>query len=206
MRISKSTIVSRIRRAARNYRQHLLGKTFMLVYDNRYVEVMFKKVSFMHLTGVGSTLDAKNFFNHAVKGNTLKPSEIYFDPISHPFDLAKRKTEILHDLYKITIKDVFVLENVVTMTATYKMGLTDIEMVILFGEDIDRMGKKVSECLVPYSFRVENVANGKFNNMFSVDFVFSKKTGTKKYSEITFQNNMRIDDLPEVIKDKLDVS
>ena len=205
MRISKSTIVRRIRRAANNYKQHLLGKTFMFVYDNRYVEVMFKKTSFMHLTGVDSTLDAKNFFNHAVKGANLRPSEISFDPIYHPFDLANKKTEALNDLYKITVNDVFIVEGVVTMTATYKMGVTDIEMVLLFGEDTDAMGRKVSQCLVPYSFRVEYIANNKFSDMYSVDFVFAKKTGTKKYDEVKFRGKKEIDSLPEEIKNKLDI-
>ena len=204
MHISKNTIVRRIRRAAQNYKQYLLGKTFMFVYDNRYVEIMFKKVSFMHLTGVGSNLDAKNFFNHAIKGNTLKPSEISFNSSSHPFDLANKKTKVLSDLYKITVNDTFIVEDVFTLTATYKIGITDVEMVILFGEDIDSTGKKVSECLVPYSFRKESINNNKFSNMYSVDFVFSKQTGMKKYNEITFQDK-KIEDLPELIKNKIDI-
>lgn len=51
--IGKSKIIKRIHKAALSYNQYLLGKTYMFVYDNQFVEVLFKKSSFLHLTGVG---------------------------------------------------------------------------------------------------------------------------------------------------------
>ena len=62
MYISKNQIVPRIRQVAKKYREYLVGKTFMFVYDNQYIEVMFKADSFFHLTGVASTLTAKKIF------------------------------------------------------------------------------------------------------------------------------------------------
>ena len=50
----------------------------MFVFNDTKIEVMFKKASFKHLSGVGSQLNAENFFNHAVKPNGLRPGEIFF--------------------------------------------------------------------------------------------------------------------------------
>lgn len=206
MYINKNTIVRRIRRAAYNYKIYLIGKTFLFVYGDNFIEIIFKKSCFLHLTGVKSTLDAESFFKHAINGNHLKPSEISFDPILHPADLANKKTKLLHDLYKITCTDVFIVDHVTTMTAVYKLGLTDFEMTILFGENTDRTGNKLNDCLVPYSFRVESINNNKFENMYSVDFIFSKNTGDKKYNIILFQDKKEIRNLPDQIKKKLDIT
>lgn len=34
------------------YKQHLVGRKFMYIFDNRYIEVIFKKENFRHLTGI----------------------------------------------------------------------------------------------------------------------------------------------------------
>jgi ribonuclease P protein component len=41
MYVSKNQIVRRIRKAAQNYRANLVGKTFLFIYDNSYIEVMY---------------------------------------------------------------------------------------------------------------------------------------------------------------------
>ena len=58
--IGKSKIIKRIHKAALSYNQYFLGKTYMFVYDNQFVEVLFKKSSFLHLTGVDTKLNAKD--------------------------------------------------------------------------------------------------------------------------------------------------
>ena len=45
-------IVKKIIQAARVYKNNLVGKTFMYVFDNRYIEVMYKASNFKHLMGV----------------------------------------------------------------------------------------------------------------------------------------------------------
>ena len=54
--LGKSQIIRRIHRAALKYKEVFVGNTFMFVFNNDYFEVMFKKSSFMHLTGVSSCL------------------------------------------------------------------------------------------------------------------------------------------------------
>ncbi len=36
----------------RKYKDYFVGNTYMFVYEKQYIEVMFKKSSFLHLTGV----------------------------------------------------------------------------------------------------------------------------------------------------------
>ena len=49
----RKEIVSRIGDAAKLYRDRLVGKRFMYVFDGRYIEVIYKAENFRHLTGVG---------------------------------------------------------------------------------------------------------------------------------------------------------
>lgn len=67
MYISKNQLVNRIRRAAKEYKEHLVGKTFLFVYEKGYIEVMFTAKAFFHLTGVNSKLSAIDFYKHAEK-------------------------------------------------------------------------------------------------------------------------------------------
>lgn len=71
----------------------------MFVYEDKFVEVLFKKSAFMHLTGVSSNLKSEDFYKHALARNGLRPAEIYFD-INHPYDLADKKPRV----YRIYIR------------------------------------------------------------------------------------------------------
>lgn len=64
MYISKNKIIRRIRKAAQNYKKFLVGKKFLLVYEDSFLEIMFTSKAFFHLTGVNSTLSAINFYRH----------------------------------------------------------------------------------------------------------------------------------------------
>ena len=165
--MGKSLIIKRIHNAAHNYKKHFIGNTYMFVYDNQYFEVQFKKSSFLHLTGVSTKLNADDFYKHALAPKGLKPNEISFDKL-HPYDLADKKTAILDKLHKITSTDILVVQNISTVTFTYKIGLTDLEFVVCLGNDTDRQGNVIGNHLVPYSFRVEEIKNEKFGELFEV--------------------------------------
>lgn len=202
MYISKNQIVRRIRKAAKNYKNYLVGRTFMFVYDDKCLEVMFKTSSFFHLTGVGSKLSAKNFYKHAISGNELKASEIYFDS-DHPFDLVDLKTQYLKDLYKITITDVLIADDIITATTVYEIGITNIEIVLCLGKDTDKFGNVISDRWVPYSFRVENIDNKKYDKLYEVLWIFSKDSNNLKYDKLSFGNIDKIDEIPDAIKTKI---
>ena len=103
---------------------------------------------------------------------------------NHPYDLAEKKTDHLEDLYRITNMEVLITEDVVTFTANYKIGITDLQFILLCGENRDKHGKLIDDCLVPYSFRIEEIGNEKFGELYEVDFIFCKQTNESKYEII----------------------
>lgn len=202
--IGKSQIIKRIHKAALSYKDYFLGKTYMFVFNNQFVEILFKKASFLHLTGVDTKLGAKDFFIHASKKNQLRPGEIFFSK-EHPFDLAVQKTACLDDLYKLTVTDSMITTDVVTATFSYELGVTNLQFIICLGDDVNDKGQIVSNCKVPYSFRVENIDNGKYDELHEVTHVFMKDTNSKKYCALTFGDKNTVKDLPEEILNKLDL-
>ena len=50
MYIDKGNLVNRIIDAAQTYKNYLIGHTFMFVYGDEKIEVIFKTESFLHLT------------------------------------------------------------------------------------------------------------------------------------------------------------
>lgn len=203
--MGKSQMIRNIHHACLYYKKYLLGNTYMFVYDNIYIEVMFKRSSFMHLTGVGSHLSPDDFYKHALMRKGLKPSEIFFAS-SHPYDLALKKTEYLSDLYKIIMEDTLISTNLKTMTLTYAIGITNLEFVICLDKDLNNDGSLRSNCLVPYSFRVEEINNNKYDNLYEVTHVFRRNTNQRIYQDLTFGCQDTIKELPILIREKLDVS
>lgn len=202
MYVDKGILVQRIKSAALAYKNELVGRTFLIVYDKKAIEIIFKTDSFLHLTGVATTLSAQNFYGKAVKGR-LRETEIYFDAM-HPADFANLKTQHLMDLTTILRTDTLIGEGIRAATASFPIGVTDLKMVICFGQNIDSTGKKVNDCLIPYSLRIESMKNDKINSLYEVDYVFSKQTSKSKYSVIEFGEKSGINLLPEEIKEKLD--
>lgn len=79
----------------------------------------------------GWKIRAKEFYKHAKIKNGLKVQEFFFDK-NHPYDLAEKKTDHLEDLYRVTNMEVLITEDVVTFTANYKIGITDLQFILLF--------------------------------------------------------------------------
>ena len=136
--MGKAQIIRRIHNAAKKYKDYFIGNTYMFVYEQQFVEVIFKKTSFLHLTGVNTNLNAERFFTHALAKKGLRPQEVSFDS-DHPYDLADKKTSYLADLYEVT-------------------------------------------------------------------HVFKKKTGQKKYNELTFGDKTSVNNLHEEIQNKVEMS
>jgi len=72
----------------------------------------------------------------------LKVQEFFFDK-NHPYDLAEKKTDHSEDLYRVTNMEVLITEDVVTFTANYKIGITDLQFILLCGENRDKHGKLI---------------------------------------------------------------
>ena len=77
--------------AADIYGRYLAGKSFLYVME--YFEVLFPISHFLHLTGVGSKLSAKDFYKNARKSK-LSVNQFYFDD-RHLYANAKKKLPCL---------------------------------------------------------------------------------------------------------------
>lgn len=108
-------------------------------------------------------------------------------------------------MYKITVTDVMIATDIKTMTFKYSIGITNLEFVICLGEDTDYAGNLVSKCMVPYSFRVEEIENSKCGNLYEVTHILKKNTGQKKYNTLTFGSRESIKDLPMEIQEKMEL-
>ena len=180
----KKIIVERINNASKLYKNDLIGKTFLLIYEGKTLEVIFKAENFLHLCGVDTNLYAKEFYRKDVKSG-IKTTEIGFSEI-HPYKFAEIKTRYLPEALSILKRDSLVITNIDTESRTYKLGTTDFELVICFDEQLDDEGNRISDIVVPYSLRIEEISVEKYKDIYEVDFVLSKLTGTKEYSDIVF--------------------
>lgn len=204
--MGKSVVIRKIHNAAVNYQKYLAGRTFLFVYGDSFVEIVFKSSSFQHLTGVKTNLRAKGFYSHAKKKNGLRPGEVLFDK-THPYDLAEKKIDHLENLYKVTCSDVMIATDIVTVSAVYKVGVTNFRFVLLCGPNRDTAGQLIDECLVPYSFRVEDISTSRFEELHEVQYILSKKTNDRFYSRISYCAESERDKLnfPPRIKDKIKI-
>lgn len=192
-RDDKRVIINRIQEAAKIYKDTLVGKTFLVLYEGKSVEMIFKTDNFMHLCGVDSRLAPKDFLKRAVKGE-LRTFDIGFSDNIHPYRFADIKTEHLKEALSILQRESLIITDIYTQTRNYKLGTTDLEVVFCFDEQTDDEGYPINEILNPFSLRIEEIANSRFDEMYEVDFVLSKKTGTKEYDTIEFGNKELLND------------
>ena len=175
--------VNTIKHAAALYKAHLVGKTFLYVFDNRYIEVIFKAENFKHLAGVDSPLSAKRFYSLAVN-RQLESNQISFSS-RHPFALCRKKLAHISELAHLAESESFMLEEIVTNSRTYKFGTTDLNFTLCMGEDLYPDGEKKSGCYVVQSLRDEDCFD-KARNVYSVTHILSKSNDTKLYSNIIY--------------------
>ena len=198
----RQDIVDKIKAAAVLYEKNLVGKRFMYVFDERYIEVIYKARNFRHLTGVDTKLSAKRFYDYARKGK-LEASQISFGP-SHPFALCKRKVKHIGDVASMAMTECFMLEDVKTNSTNYKFGTTDLEFTLCMNRETDANGNEKSECYVVQSLR-DGDCFSKSNNVYSVSHIFSRPNDKKKYTDLLFMDKTAsISEMPSHILNMLD--
>lgn len=177
--IAKSALRKQIIAAAEIYRDSLAGKKFLYCCGEKYFEVVFKTDRFLHLTGVDSPLSAGQFY---ALSKSAKLSENQFGYNSaHPYTLVKNKLSCLQNLPKITSDLVCVVEDLTTLTMTYKLGLTNLRFTLGLVELEEN-----SRCFVPQTLRVKDKSIENSKSAEFVDFIFSKDASHTLYSEITY--------------------
>ncbi len=192
----KNTIRQDIIDSAGVYSQNLAGKAFLYVYGEEFFEVSFPVDHFLHLTGVETTLSAKDFYKNAKKGK-LTNSQFYFDA-RHPYANAKKKLPCLKRLPELTNDMVCILKDMQTVTIIYKLSVTNLEFTLGLTENVDNQGKKINDFFLPMSLRVEDTSVEKSNDGEIVDFIFSKDASKTKYDSILVEDKHKI--IPDCVK------
>ena len=195
----KNQIRTAILDAAEIYSSELAGKTFLYVYGDKYFELWFSIESYPHLTGVNSHLSAEDFYKKCLE-RKLTCSQFYFDK-KHRYDNAKKKLSKLKDLPLLTNQMVCVIEDLKTVTFTYKIGITDLNFTLALTENIDFEGKLINNWWIPRSLRIKDKSIEQSSNGGIVDFIFWKKAEETKYSNIAFIDKNKT--IPLSIKDLL---
>lgn len=174
----KDVIRQEIIAAANIYSQCLAGKTFLYVYGNNYFELSFPIDRFLHLTGVSSRMSAVSFYRNAKKSK-LTNAQFGFDS-KHLYANAAKKLPCLKRLPELTNQMVCVLNNLQTMTITYKIGVSNLEFTLgLIKENM---------VFVPMTLRVEKSSVAKSQDGEIVDFIFCKDSSLCYYNQISFQD------------------
>lgn len=181
--IDKKLIVKEICDAAKLYKENLVGKKFIYVFDGRYIEVLFKRKNYRHLTGVECNMSAEDFYKNALK-NRLRANQIYFSK-NHPYDLCKKKLKHLTDVSNLATGESFMLEEIVTSTKTYKFGTTDLDFSLCMDREYDHQGNAVGECYIVESLR-DGDEISKSKAAYEVTHILSKSNTAAKYTDVLF--------------------
>ncbi|MCD8002303.1 MAG: PBECR4 domain-containing protein [Clostridia bacterium] len=198
----KIKIAGEIKQAAKIYKQKLLGKRFMYVFDNRYIEVIYKAENFRHLTGVDTNLSAKRFYDYAVRG-TLSASQIGFSA-QHPYSLCIRKLKHIGSIATLAYSECFMLEEIKTNTMSYKFGTTDLNFTLCLNKDSSQGNSEKNECFIVHSLRDEDCFS-KSKDVYTVTHIFSRQNDKKLYTDIIYADKASsIAGLPDCIKKMLD--
>ncbi len=198
--LNKASAINEIHLAAIEYKNNVVGKKFLYVFDNRFIEVSFKKSNFKHLTGVDTKLSADDFYKCAVRGK-LKKTQIFFSS-AHPYALYEKKVKHIQDISKLAKSQSVILEEIMTNTTTFKFGTTNLSFTLLLEHEYDSSGNAKSECYIVKSLRDEDCFD-KASDYFLVTNVFEKESNDKKYSTILYSDNNK---LPSELKGKINDS
>lgn len=197
----RKNIVKAINDAAQLYREHLVGKRFIYVFEDRYIEVIYKASSFRHLTGVATNLSAKSFYRFA-SNRQLQANQIYFTA-KHPYDLCKKKIKHIGELAALSKSESFMLEEIITDTKTYKFGTTNLNFTLCLAKELDDIGNEKGDCFIVESLRDEDCFS-KSKSAYTVTHIFSRSNDVKKYTDILYiEPSTSINELPENIKEML---
>lgn len=200
--MNRTEIRNQIYLAHKEYSTKLAGKVFMYVYGDEYFEVLFKVDKFKHLTGVESRLSGKAFYNYA-KRKILSPNQFYFTN-NHPYRTSVKKLEQLKTLSVITQNQVCAIKNLSTLTFTYGLGITNLDLTLCLIEDTDIKGNLLSSYYVPMSLRIKDKSIEMSNEGEFVDFIFEKSAEDTIYKKLNFAASGK--SFPDCIKSKIDSS
>jgi len=186
---------------SQEYKNKMVGKIFMYVFDNRYIEVYFKADNFKHLTDVASSLTPNQFYQNSVD-RTLTTGQIDFNS-RHPYRLAKNKLRHLSNFFDSLTSECFMQEDITTDSGSYKFGTTEMNFSLLLIEDINLTTKvKRSDYYIAKSLRDKDCFD-KSRAVHSVTHIFVRNNDEKKYSNALYIDSNFKSQVPQEVKEKL---
>lgn len=193
--IDKKEIIKELKLAAQLYKENLVGRKFLFIFNNQYIEVLFSTRDFLHLTGVNTCLTPDDFYKKALNG-LLQVTQISFTP-RHPYRLAQKKLKHLKNLSNLMMGECIMLQDVNTNTRLYKFGVTDLEFSVCF------VAKSSTKEYFAKSLRDEDCFT-KCYYAFVVTHIYAKDNDKTKYEQEVYQENgYTVDDLSEEVKEML---
>lgn len=193
-------IIKIIHQAAQAYKDNLVGKDFLYVFDDRCIEARFRVDNFMHFTGVESNLPARRFYQNALN-NKLSPSQIFFSK-KHPFNLAQKKWNYICNIPTVLTDECFMLEKITTQTASYEFGATNVDCTICLNKELVN-GVAKGKHYIAMTLRDEDCFN-RSQNQYIVTHIFSKPNNRSKYDTLQYlDRTSSANNLPESVKQML---
>lgn len=194
--------------AVQKYKNELVGKRFLYIFNDEFIEVIYKTENFMHLTGIGSNKLKPEKFYVKTKDRQLKRNHMSFSS-RNPLKIALEKSNELSKIDIFSNTKIFVIKNMETSTYTYAFGFSDKQITLGLTKDTekDSDGNEIElDYYVPRTFRVkEDATEGKEpSEIVEITMILSKTDVEAKYNEINYGNKEQIELLPEKIKQYID--
>ena len=173
------TAIKIVTEAARGYEDRLNDRHFMVVYqegtETKTVQFGFRDMNFLHLTGIETTLKAKQFYRACLDHKLAERDIINFTK-----GKTQQKLAVLPHLADVLYNNCMIgysINNGIYLQADYFVGNTKAVLSVGF-----RFGKTVDYPVTLY--------NGDVRKMISpvckVLAIFSKAYNDEKYTECTY--------------------
>lgn len=185
--------------AAKEYDKKLNNKHFMIVYkagkEVKLVEVGFREMNFLHLTGITTKLSAPMFYSACISGK-LSVKDISLDAKGK----AQQKLMVLPYLSNLLYNNCMIgnfINSGIYIKADYFVGNTKAVLSVGF-----RLGKTVDFPVTLYNESVKTLARP-VNKVLAI---FTKEYNDSLYGNCTYlSKNQAIEDLSSEIKQRISI-
>ncbi len=190
--------------AVQKYKNELVGKKFLYIFGNEFIEVIYKTENFMHLTGIDSKKLKPQKFYDKTKDKTLKRNNMFFSS-RYPLKTAMEKSNELSNIDIFSNSKISIIKDMQTSTYAYEFGFSDKKMTLGLIKNTreDIKGNKIElDYYVPQTFRVkEDATKGKDpSEIIEIAMILSKTDVKAKYNKIHYGDEKQIESLPDKIK------
>mgnify|MGYP004503477535 CR=1 FL=1 len=194
--------------AAQVYLNNFIGKKFLYVFGNEYIEVRYKVENFMHLTGTDSRkLNAVKFYEKS-KDRHLKRNQMFFSN-RYPLKTAMGKSCELKRINVFRNTEFYVIKDFSTEKETFDFCFSDYKITLGFIKDSEIIdGEKVTyDYYVPQTLRInENICEEvDYDKKVKIQYILSKIDDKALYSIFEFGDKENISSLPENIRSMIQI-